>query len=141
MGDWGYFPTPKAQCLGEFSVRFSIEPHADQLEDYYQTLQNAVALKIPVVIKQTAAQHIGQLPPDKKIAEISSNVFVQTGLKIGKNGTGVVLRGYSLDSKAPHALKLSVLEKTPQLTNLIEENEEDFAEKLNPSEILTTVWH
>ncbi|CAM3145225.1 alpha-mannosidase [Lactococcus hircilactis] len=141
MGDWGYFPTPKAQCLGEFSVRFSIEPHADQLEDYYQTLQNAVALKIPVVIKQTAAQHIGQLPPDKKIAEISSNVFVQTGLKIGKNGTGVLLRGYSLDSKAPHALKLSVLEKTPQLTNLIEENEEDFAEKLNPSEILTTVWH
>src|SRR5699024_12657035 len=24
MGDWGYFPTPEAQCLGEHTVSFAI---------------------------------------------------------------------------------------------------------------------
>lgn len=25
MGDWGYFPTPEAQCLGQHSLSYSFE--------------------------------------------------------------------------------------------------------------------
>ena len=30
LGDWGYFPTPEAQCLREFEVEFAIECHQAQ---------------------------------------------------------------------------------------------------------------
>lgn len=28
MGDWGYFPTPKAQQIGTFTLEFEVVPYA-----------------------------------------------------------------------------------------------------------------
>ncbi|GAB2026956.1 alpha-mannosidase [Lactovum odontotermitis] len=140
MGDWGYFPTPDAQCLGSFEVKYSAEPHGSAPEDYYSSLQQAVALKVPIVVKQAKPDQKGALEADKALAKISSDVFVETSLKLGKDGQNVILRGYSLDSQAAHPLALDVMGKKAQLVNLLEEEAEDYSGQLHAAEILTTRW-
>ncbi|XCY70081.1 hypothetical protein ABG808_08870 [Streptococcus iniae] len=39
LGDWGYFPTPDAQCLRDFTLEFAIDLHAPN--DTYQAIQKA----------------------------------------------------------------------------------------------------
>ncbi|MDR0299492.1 MAG: alpha-mannosidase [Streptococcaceae bacterium] len=139
MGDWGYFPTPEAQCLGSFEVKYSVEAHGK--EDYYGGLQRAVALKIPVVVKQTVPAQKGRLETDKILAKISSDIFVETALKLEKNGQGVILRGYSLDSYVSHPLKLEMMGgKQAKVVNLLEEDEKNYTGRLQAAEILTTLW-
>ena len=45
LGDWGYFPTPEAQCLGEYRFNYSIEvqPTAEKFVSY----QHAYTAQIP----------------------------------------------------------------------------------------------
>ncbi|MFD0715310.1 alpha-mannosidase [Paenibacillus sp. GCM10027626] len=52
LGDWGVFPTPEAQCIGEQQVEFAIIPYADQ-SARYAAAQEAYAYQIPLYSAQT----------------------------------------------------------------------------------------
>ncbi|UUX35031.1 alpha-mannosidase [Fundicoccus culcitae] len=48
MGDWGYFPTPEAQCLGEYSARLYVQPwsgEAERNETFRRGMTHFVGLK------------------------------------------------------------------------------------------------
>ncbi|VRM20598.1 alpha mannosidase [Streptococcus pneumoniae] len=54
LGDWGYFPTPEAQCLREFEVEFAIECH--QAQERFSAYRRAKALQTPFTSLQLARQ-------------------------------------------------------------------------------------
>ena len=52
LGDWGYFPTPEAQCLREFEVEFALECH--QAQERFSAYRRAKALQTPFTSLQLA---------------------------------------------------------------------------------------
>ncbi len=51
LGDWGYFPTPEAQCLGEHRFNYSIELHGP--EEKFSTYLHAYAAQIPFPLNKS----------------------------------------------------------------------------------------
>ncbi|SJZ63904.1 alpha-mannosidase [Pilibacter termitis] len=137
MGDWGYFPTPEAQCLGEMTVEYSLEMHDN--ETYYESLSRAVALKTPMNVKQTTI-HQGSLATNTSFVTQSNPQFLITCVKESLDTKGIVVRGYNLSNKRATHLELNVLGKTAQVVNLLEETMENWTGILQPAEILTTKW-
>ena len=135
MGDWGYFPTPEAQCLGTHTFKYSIELHGEA-ESRYQTYKNAYAAQVPFVASQTSI-HEGTLTDTKKYLEVSGEHFVPTALKRRKGDNELILRGYNM-SEVSSSLLLSKDESNVQLLNLLEEVQPELAiQDLKPYEIIT----
>ncbi|MDB1677982.1 MULTISPECIES: alpha-mannosidase [Enterococcus] len=134
LGDWGYFPTPEAQCLGEYRFNYSIEvqPTAEKFVSY----QHAYTAQIPFSTKQLAKQK-GTLPQKNQYLSCTGETFAITALKRSKFSDKVVVRGFNMSS---HLEKLQI-EKNGQsghLLNLLEETwEETVDPNLKPYEIRT----
>ncbi|MDR2833625.1 MAG: alpha-mannosidase [Streptococcaceae bacterium] len=137
MGDWGYFPTPEAQCLGEQVVEYTLQAH--NKESYYESLQQAVAFKIPFTTVQTKVQN-GTLKSHSSFVTSNSDVLMITALKVSEDKKGMILRGFSLDNEETHDLNLNVFDKKAKLVNLLEESIGEFTGKLTKAQILTTFW-
>ncbi|QED60365.1 alpha-mannosidase [Enterococcus durans] len=134
LGDWGYFPTPEAQCLGKHQFNYSIEvqPTAEKFVSY----QHAYTAQIPFSTKQLAKQK-GTLPQKNQYLSCTGETFAITALKRSKFSDKVVVRGFNMSS---HLEKLQI-EKNGQsghLLNLLEETwEETVDPDLKPYEIRT----
>ena len=50
LGDWGYFPTPEAQCLRDFEVEYAVECH--QAQGRFSAYRRAKALQTPMTSLQ-----------------------------------------------------------------------------------------
>ncbi len=59
IGDWNYFPTPEAQCLGPFRAQFAIVAHQGM---YHEALREPVELLSPLRAVTTGV-HAGSLKP------------------------------------------------------------------------------
>ena len=123
LGDWGYFPTPEAQCLGEHTVSFSIHPHqGNALES--GTIQAAYQYQVPWVVKQTAVQ-IGTLPATHSFINWESGNLAFSSLKVAEKSGDVMIRWFNLSDKQEE-----LVFQTPEnccnayMSNIIEEKEE-----------------
>ncbi|WP_130859468.1 alpha-mannosidase [Gracilibacillus phocaeensis] len=135
MGDWGYFPTPEAQCLGEHTFNYSVEVHGAP-ETRYETYKHAYTAQVPFTVAQVPVQE-GKLPVTKQFVEVTGNTFVPTALKRRKHDKALVLRGYNMDENEQE-LVLEKAEETPVLLNLLEEPmDETYTTKLAGYEIRT----
>lgn len=135
MGDWGYFPTPEAQCLGQHTFNYSLELHG-RAESRYQTYKHAYAAQVPFVTKQTTV-HQGQLPTQKEYVNVSGDHFVSTALKRRKGDNELVLRGYNMSDETS-TLSLAKRDSRIHLLNLLEEIQpEAITTSLKPYEIRT----
>ena len=54
LGDWGYFPTPEAQCLRDFEVEYAVECH--QAQGRFSAYRRAKALQTPMTSLQVEKQ-------------------------------------------------------------------------------------
>ena len=138
LGDWGYFPTPEAQCLGEQIVKFAVGFHGsmDKLESYHA----AINFQIPLSSVQTDI-HQGDYPAEYEFIQLEGNAFRLTAFKQKENSNEIVLRGYNLTAeKQP----LSVLYKgkCPKRGNLLEEIEKEVfdSKQITEAEICTFIW-
>ena len=52
LGDWGYFPTPEAQCLRDIEVEYAVECH--QAQGTLLSLSRAKAFQVPIYSLQVA---------------------------------------------------------------------------------------
>ncbi|EKN65229.1 glycoside hydrolase family protein [Neobacillus bataviensis LMG 21833] len=92
LGDWGYFPTPEAQCLGEQTVHFKIIPYGNgSYTDAYQ-------FQIPWVVKQ-ASLHDGDLPLTQTSLEWSGPKLAFSSMKVAEETGDVMLRWYNLSDE------------------------------------------
>lgn len=117
LGDWGYFPTPEAQCLGESVVQYGISFHG--AKDSTRTYHEAMAAQVPFSSYQTTL-HTGDLPTNHQYAVVAGEDVALTAFKRKENGTDIVTRVYNLTGE-PAEFRLAIANQTAELCNLLEE--------------------
>ncbi|MCD5095401.1 alpha-mannosidase [Enterococcus faecium] len=134
LGDWGCFPTPEAQCLGEHRFNYSIELHGP--EEKFSTYLHAYAAQIPFSTQQIK-HHEGTLISKQQYLTIKSETFAITALKRSKFSDKVVVRGFNMSS---HLEKLEITKdngKTVILNLLEEPTKQAVVPIIQPYEIRT----
>ncbi|WP_430596640.1 alpha-mannosidase [Enterococcus sp. DIV0175] len=134
LGDWGYFPTPEAQCLGQHHFQYSMEIH--EPNEKFASYQHAYAAQVPFTTQQLANQQ-GELSSKNNYLEVDAKTFAITALKRSKFNDKVVLRGFNLSGNEEEM----VVQKpgtTSRLLNLLEKDSKQTIEPtLMPYEIRT----
>ena len=134
LGDWGYFPTPEAQCHGVHCFNYSIEVH--QPEEKFASYHHAYSAQIPFSTTQMAIQ-TGTLPAENSYLTCEGETFAITALKRSKFSDKVVVRGFNL-SGLDSPLQITKNGKQGELLNLLEETvEQTIAPTVRPYEIRT----
>lgn len=138
MGDWGYFPTPEAQCLGEQTVRYALDFHgATDLHESYQRAQN---FQIPLSVKQTS-NHNGQLAGTTTFMTIDSSAYLMTAFKRKEHQSEIITRGYNLSNTTEAPLDIQIPGYQKARCTLIEElHEKPLSTVLAPGEINSLLW-
>lgn len=135
MGDWGYFPTPDAQCLGKHSVQYGISFTSDSTDSYINSFQEAKADQIPFSVKQTNI-HDGEFDANQDFVSVEGNKFAITSLKQGEDQNSVVLRGYNLTDEDTN-IRVKIGKMSVKQVNLMEHDMDDDVDHLQPCEIKT----
>jgi len=137
MGDWGYFPTPEAQCLGNQRVKYGIAFHGAQ--DKLKTYHDAVNFQIPFTAYQTSS-HKGQYPSQYQYLTLQGDAFNLTAFKRKEQSHELIIRGYNLTTERQH-VKLTIPNLEPKRCNLLEEKQPTHPSNyMNPAEIISYLW-
>lgn len=105
LGDWGVFPTPEAQCLGEHTAELLLVPHAGD-----GAVSGAWAEAYQFQVPWTAARtglHAGELAPFQAAVSWEGEGLAFSSMKIGEEDGSLMLRWYNLRPK-PTRLRVRV---------------------------------
>lgn len=112
LGDWGVFPTPEAQCLGEQSFSLSIIPHKGD-----GTASGAYAaayqFQVPWTVSQTGV-HEGTFASTVSAFDWEGSSLAFSSLKVNEQSGDLMLRWYNM-KPAVTELKLTAGEAAPDL--------------------------
>ncbi|MDR6550746.1 alpha-mannosidase [Paenibacillus qinlingensis] len=109
LGDWGLFPTPEAQCLGEHTVRLAIFPHNGDGAQY-EAYTAAYQFQIPWTLAQTGI-HDGQIGLTYAPLQWEGEGLAFSSMKLNEASEDVLLRWYNMRSQ--HA-EVKVSTQLPQ---------------------------
>ncbi|WP_217589113.1 alpha-mannosidase [Lentibacillus saliphilus] len=127
MGDWGYFPTPEAQCLGEYTVSFAIYPHRGDATDSYR---QAYQYQVPWTTSQAPIQD-GALAPEGSFVEWQGDKLAFSSARVSEATGDIMLRWFHLyDKKDTLQIKLPY-STSAYKSNVIEEQEETLSLDVN----------
>lgn len=137
LGDWGYFATPEAQCLGEQTMLYALSFHGEK--ESTRTFHEAINYQIPFSTYQTTV-HDGKWPPNHQYAELKGKDMALTAFKRKEHSDEIVTRMYNLTNKETEAI-LTIENYTSKKSNLLEEIIEGSVEaKAKPFEIVNNLW-
>ncbi|MFB4330613.1 alpha-mannosidase [Paenibacillus sp. CR_12] len=144
LGDWGYFPTPEAQCIGVHTVRMEVIPHQGN-----GIASGAYAEAYQFQIPWTAAQtgvHNGQVASTSQPLAWTRDELAFSSLKVNPNTGDLMLRWFNMaGTDAELALTSSLPSQGVYKSNILEEegavqsfdNHGSFTLPVKPYEILT----
>ncbi|ASK62215.1 alpha-mannosidase [Virgibacillus phasianinus] len=118
LGDWGHFPTPEAQCLGEHTVSFCIFPNGGK-DDASTAYQRAYQYQVPWSVKQTAV-HNGDLPPVHSFVEWKASNLAFSSMNAAGHSGDVMLRWFNMANE-DDSLQVKVPNQRAYVSNVIEE--------------------
>ncbi|WP_300785965.1 alpha-mannosidase [Streptococcus sp. 19428wC2_LYSM12] len=133
LGDWGYFPTPDAQCLRTFEVEYALECHRP--EERFAAFRRAKAFQTPLTAIQVPVQS-GTVEPTGRAFEhpaLEEARLCPTALKYGIAGNHSLLRYYNMSQEAVS------LGGDAQYVNLLEEPCQVESDFINAQEIRTEI--
>ncbi|MGT2950942.1 alpha-mannosidase [Streptococcus cuniculi] len=131
LGDWGYFPTPDAQCLRTFEVEYALECHRP--EERFAAFRRAKAFQTPLTTLQVPVQ-TGTVAATGHALEhkaLQEEQICPAALKQKTASQQVLLRYYNM-SQEPVSLGHEA-----QYLNLLEEPCQVETDFVNPQEIRT----
>ncbi|WP_411553294.1 alpha-mannosidase [Paenibacillus lautus] len=144
LGDWGYFPTPEAQCIGVHTVRMEVIPHqGDGIAS--GAYAEAYQFQIPWTATQTGV-HTGQVASTSAPLAWSREELAFSSLKVNPNTGDLMLRWFNLaGTDAELALTSSLPSQGVYKSNILEEEgavqsfdvNGSFTLPVKPYEILT----
>ncbi|WP_261301439.1 alpha-mannosidase [Paenibacillus andongensis] len=97
LGDWGLFPTPEAQCLGEHTVRMAIIPYNGEGEQY-GAYEQAYQFQIPWTLCQTGI-HNGRIAPTYAPFRWEGDKIAFSSMKMNEGTGDLLLRWYNMSSQ------------------------------------------
>ncbi|HLR01712.1 MAG TPA: alpha-mannosidase [Virgibacillus sp.] len=95
MGDWGYFPTPEAQCMGEQTVSLEIYPNGGKPTDSYR---KAYQFQIPWSTAQASFQE-GSQPTEGSFLDWKGEDFAFSSMKVSESTGDIMLRWFNMGSE------------------------------------------
>ncbi len=119
MGDWGYFPTPKAQCIGLNSYEYSIIPHSG---DYLtsKAFREANNFNSPLLGYQS-----NNTCQNEALFDINSDYIILSALKKAEDRDSIIVRFYNIsDESEDFKLKSEREIKESYIVNMNEERKE-----------------
>lgn len=131
LGDWGHFPTPEAQCLGENTVAFRITPHqgeASKLASY----QDAYQCQVPWSVSQTGIQG-GIVPPAYAFLSLENSTvsLAFSSLKLSETTGDIIARWFNMtENETTVAVEIPKGYYAAYESNIVEEK----INKLNDAE-------
>lgn len=140
MGDWGYFATPGAQCLGKFTADYAIGLHDGSEQNYLNSLHDAFAFQVPFSSAATD-WHTGILQVrDQLVKQVSLQTKI-TATKNVENSKDLLIRQYNLTNKEV-VLNSEVMDGQHYNSSLLEtyQEKEQNPLVLKPYEIHSTIW-
>ncbi|GIO97872.1 glycosyl hydrolase [Paenibacillus lautus] len=144
LGDWGYFPTPEAQCIGVHTVRMEVIPHqGDGMKS--GAYAEAYQFQIPWTVAQTGV-HAGAVASTSAPFEWSHEELAFSSLKVNPKTGDLMLRWFNmagtdtelkLKSSLPSqgAYKSSILEVEGAVQSF--DGDGSFTQPVKPHEIVT----
>lgn len=144
LGDWGYFPTPEAQCLGEHTVHMEVIPH-----DGNGMVSGAYAEAYQFQVPWTACQtgiHQGSIAPAESMFGWNHPELAFSSLKVSHKSGDLMLRWFNMGASSTElSLQTSLPNARAYKTTILEEegtperfNEEgEFTLAVKPYEIVT----
>ncbi|MWV43715.1 alpha-mannosidase [Paenibacillus sp. HJL G12] len=147
MGDWGYFPTPGAQCPGKHTTRLEIIPFGPSVprEDQTRTSESdsmimAMQFQVPWSVQQTGL-HDGSLPAVHSFLAWKGEDLMFSALKMSRETGSIIARWYNTasspryltvnpDFRFQEARESHILEEPLEITGL-------EAMEIRPAEIKT----
>ena len=132
LGDWGYFPTPEAQCLRDFEVEYAVECH--QAQGRFSAYRRAKALQTPMTSLQVEKQE-GSVAASGSLLKHTALIHPQvcpTAFKVAENEEGYILRYYNMSQE-----NVRVSEGQQTVVDLLEQPYPVHTGLLAPQEIRT----
>jgi len=93
LGDWGYFPTPEAQCLGMQTAEWQVLPHEKDII-FSKAYVDAYQYKVPLMVIQTSA-HEGTLPKTYQFVSSEPSGLAWTSMKVAEERDDVMIRWFN----------------------------------------------
>ncbi|OAB32929.1 alpha-mannosidase [Paenibacillus glacialis] len=132
LGDWGLFPTPEAQCLGEHTVRMELIPHngngmtSGAYAEAYQ-------FQIPWTVCQTDV-HEGVIAPVYTPFEWENKELAFSSLKMNEATGDLLLRWYNMSlQKTDLSFSSTIPQQYFYKTTILEEESNPIASTANGS--------
>ncbi|WP_152395216.1 alpha-mannosidase [Paenibacillus guangzhouensis] len=98
LGDWGYFPTPEAQCLGEHTVRMEVIPHdGDGIQS--GAYAEAYQFQIPWTTAQTGV-HSGTMASTFAPYSFENTELAFSSMKLHEGSGNLMLRWFNMSREA-----------------------------------------
>ncbi|WP_342986566.1 alpha-mannosidase [Streptococcus parasanguinis] len=132
LGDWGYFPTPEAQCLRDFEVEYAVECH--QAQGRFSAYHRAKALQTPMTSLQVEKQEGSVAATGSLFNHPALNLpqVCPTAFKVAENEEGYILRYYNMSQE-----NVRVSEGQQTVVDLLEQPYPVHTGLLAPQEIRT----
>ena len=132
LGDWGYFPTPEAQCLRDIEVEFAVECH--QAGERFSAFRRAKAFQVPFTALQVAKQEGSVAATGSLFNHPALNLpqVCPTAFKVAENEEGYILRYYNMSQE-----NVRVSEGQQTVVDLLEQPYPVHTGLLAPQEIRT----
>lgn len=134
LGDWGYFPTPEAQCLRECQLDYALE--ICPVEEGFASFQRAQAFQGHLLTKQLT-NHSGHLPCDHQFLShpaLEEDRLCVTSLKVAETSDRILLRYYNMSQE-----QLAGWSEWTEGVDLLEEPLEDLPARIGSQAIRTEV--
>ncbi|WP_163881829.1 alpha-mannosidase [Paenibacillus favisporus] len=133
LGDWGVFPTPEAQCLGEAYAELMIIPHG--LANPEAAYNEAYQFQVPWTGVQVGL-HVGSLPPVYQWFGWQGEGIAQSAVKRSEETGDLIFRWYNLTSSGSElAVTPTFAYRQAYRSNILEERQ-DAVEAVQPGEAL-----
>ncbi|GIP52728.1 alpha-mannosidase [Paenibacillus vini] len=124
LGDWGLFPTPEAQCLGEHTFRLELIPYGHEGGGAFDAYTEAYQFQIPWTVCQTGV-HTGPIAPLYTPLRWEGAELAFSSLKMNEETGDLLLRWYNMSSsdaeltlspnmKSEYLYKTTILEEPAQ---------------------------
>ncbi|MGD6941002.1 alpha-mannosidase [Cytobacillus gottheilii] len=93
LGDWGYFPTPEAQCLGLQTAEWQVISHESDIISS-KSFEDAYQYKVPLQVTQTSI-HEGAFPAAHQFVNWESEGLAWTSMKMAEERDDVMIRWFN----------------------------------------------
>ncbi|MGM9625353.1 MAG: alpha-mannosidase [Eubacteriales bacterium] len=94
IGDWGDFPTPKAQCIGRYTLSYCVIPFTKETREH--AVSSAFVYASDAVTAIDTGRHTGSVPAQRAFITLKDPLLRLSACKRAEDGEGLVLRLYNI---------------------------------------------